>query len=101
LTPIFSLGITYDIGSIMSSFSDNTAIPFEDLLQKSEGAQEFFAAFHSLFWFTYRNRFPLLSKSSLTSDMGWGCMIRTGQMLLANGILKLALSTGNIKKLFY
>lgn len=37
-------------------------------------------------WFTYRKGFEPLKSSSSTSDAGWGCMIRTGQMLLHEAI---------------
>lgn len=63
-------------------------------------------------WFTYRSSFPSIKKSSdasmtlsvrlrnlgdqggFTSDTGWGCMIRSGQSLLANALVMLHLGRG-------
>jgi cysteine protease ATG4 len=69
--------------------------------------------FESRVWITYRDNFPPIPKSSdpaaaskmsfttklrsftnqngFTSDTGWGCMIRSGQSLLANTIILLHL----------
>ena len=70
---------------------------------------EFLDDFEARFWFTYRSHFPPIPKSSdpraqssltlavrlrsqlvdqggFTSDTGWGCMIRSGQSLLANAM---------------
>ncbi len=42
--------------------------------------------FEHLVWMTYRSGFtPLLNDYS--SDVGWGCMIRSGQMILANCLM--------------
>ncbi|KAL3086183.1 hypothetical protein niasHS_002009 [Heterodera schachtii] len=49
----------------------------------------------SLIWFTYRKNWPapIGGFDGPTSDRGWGCMIRVGQMVLAQALIKFHLGS--------
>ncbi|KAH3675108.1 hypothetical protein WICPIJ_009364 [Wickerhamomyces pijperi] len=79
-----------------------------------EWPQEFIQDIYTRIWLTYRTKFPPiprdpegpspltlhnfirgqtndLNNDHFTTDCGWGCMIRTGQTLLANALMDLRL----------
>lgn len=40
----------------------------------------------SLFWYTYRYDFPEIKPYGICTDAGWGCMLRSAQMLLCQAL---------------
>ena len=40
--------------------------------------------FRSIMWFSYRSNFPMIPNSLYNSDTGWGCMLRSLQMVMAH-----------------
>ena len=43
--------------------------------------------FASRFWFTYRKDFTPIDDTHLTSDIGWGCMLRSSQMMMGHAFI--------------
>lgn len=46
----------------------------------------------SIIWCTYRKGFIPIGNEGLTSDKGWGCMLRCGQMVLGVALVRIHLS---------
>jgi cysteine protease ATG4 len=101
--------------SIASSFDASFA--YEDSSEDKGWPTAFLDDFESRIWMTYRTGFEMIPRSSdakaasalsftmrlktsfgeqmgFSSDTGWGCMIRSGQSLLANALLISRLGRG-------
>jgi cysteine protease ATG4 len=80
-SPVWLLGRCYHRKMIIDSSSQS------EEGNEGEGIEGFKTDFISRVWLTYRREFPILNGSSFTTDCGWGCMLRSGQMLLAQGLV--------------
>nr|QBH22560.1 peptidase family C54 protein [Philasterides dicentrarchi] len=71
---------------IETEFQENQ----QEQLQKAQDRIQ--KMFQTTTWFTYRKVFPKLintvTHEDFISDTGWGCMIRAGQMIFAEGLQK-------------
>ncbi|KAL5722389.1 Cysteine protease atg4 [Ranunculus cassubicifolius] len=74
---IWLLGVCYKASPKESS---------EDALNDNEFS-EFANDFSSRIWITYRKGFDAIGDSKFTSDVNWGCMLRSSQMLVAQALL--------------
>lgn len=102
-SPIYMMGavITPNSDSASSSptfslSSSSSAIPSKESKSKSKyndskrtTKDDFLELCRTLHFFSYRKDFARLEGYQVTSDVGWGCMLRTGQMLLASALQRL------------
>jgi hypothetical protein len=73
-----------------SSGTASTSSNNQEWIEQNAGIiSEFLFDFQSRFWFTYRRNFERIGTDSLlTTDAGWGCMLRVGQSMVAEALAR-------------
>lgn len=77
-SPVWLLGIWY---GILDKDTGLAMLP-------AEVVEALKLDFQGRIWITYRKEFEPIGSTTLTSDVGWGCTLRSGQMLLAETLLR-------------
>lgn len=79
--PIWLLGVIYHRKMTRQFLSSST------LTEDSASFNAFLEDFSSRLWFTYRREFPAIPGTDIRTDCGWGCMLRSSQMILAQAFV--------------
>jgi len=67
-------------------------------VKNNEEKNKVFETIQSFLWVSYRDSFEPLLPSTYRSDAGWGCMIRTTQMMVGTALQRFLLPKGFVYK---
>jgi hypothetical protein len=104
-------GIGYNVRNFL--FDETNPVDIDHTLnsrvwllgREKHTSDEFQTAWNRIMRLTYKKRWPEsilnpLSGISYDSDIGWGCTIRSCQMLMANVLIRMGVSQGRIETYF-
>jgi cysteine protease ATG4 len=81
---------TFTLSSAMDYYSYEVIRIYDKVYLTKEDFEKFSSDLFYIIYLSYRSNFPAIysskSKNKYMTDCGWGCMIRTAQMMLARGI---------------
>ncbi|GAM23514.1 hypothetical protein SAMD00019534_066890 [Acytostelium subglobosum LB1] len=78
----------YKCNNSNNNNNNNNSHQLTTTFTSKDDVDRFVADFKSILWISYRKDFLPFANTTITTDIGWGCMVRTGQMLLARALLK-------------
>ena len=87
--------------SSKSSYQKPTSLDSTTFHVRNTSLDAFLEDVRSRIWMTYRYNFPPVRSTCFTTDSGWGCMVRSGQMLLAQALILHFLGRGRNLLLFH
>jgi len=90
-SPVWLLGLAYHRKLVVGPPDSESGSPVGNKVttfaETDSGIEAFEADYRSKLWMSYRRNFEEIPGTTLTSDCGWGCMLRSGQMMIAQALV--------------
>jgi len=90
-SPVWLLGLAYHRKLVVGHPDSESGSPVGNKVttfaETDSGIEAFEADYRSKLWMSYRRNFEEIPGTTLTSDCGWGCMLRSGQMMIAQALV--------------